>query len=43
VRWDEFHTTAKEATEPSSGAKTKLSGQWAPDRELANYVAQHPD
>jgi predicted TIM-barrel fold metal-dependent hydrolase len=44
VRWEEYHATAKEADRTIVfGAKAKLSGQWVPDREVANYVAQHPD
>ncbi len=44
VRWEEYHATAKEADRTVVfGAKAKLTGQWVPDREVANYVAQHPD
>jgi hypothetical protein len=44
VRWEEYHATAKEADRTIVfGAKAKLTGQWVPDREVANYVAQHPD
>lgn len=44
VRWEEYHATAKEADcTVVFGGKAKLCGQWVPDREVANYVAQHPD
>ena len=44
VRWEEYHATAMEADRTIVfGGKARLSGQWVPDREVANYVAQHPD
>ena len=44
VRWEEYHASAKEADRTIVfGAKARLTGQWVPDREVANYVAQHPD
>jgi predicted TIM-barrel fold metal-dependent hydrolase len=44
VRWDEYHASALDAARSIVfGGKAKLSGQWVPDRDVANYVAAHPD
>jgi len=44
VRWDEYRASAQECDKTIVfGAKAKLSGQWVPDREVADYVAQNPD
>jgi predicted TIM-barrel fold metal-dependent hydrolase len=44
VRWEEYHASAMEADRTIVfGGKARLSGQWVPDREVAAYVAQHPD
>jgi len=44
VRWEEYHASAKECGKTIVfGAKAKLSGQWVPDRAVADYVAQNPD
>ena len=44
VRWEQYHASAMECDKTVVfGAKARLSGQWVPDREVANYVAQHPD
>ena len=44
VRWEEYAASARGADRSIVfGGKAKRSGQWVPDREVANYVAQHPD
>ena len=44
VRWEEYHASALECEKTIVfGAKARLSGQWVPDREVAAYVAQHPE
>jgi|SRR5215472_14000965 len=44
VRWEEYHASALDAGRSIVfGGKAKLSGQWVPDRDVANYVAAHPD
>jgi predicted TIM-barrel fold metal-dependent hydrolase len=44
VRWEEYHASALDADRSIVfGGKAKLSGQWVPDRDVANYVAAHPD
>ena len=44
VRWEEYHASAQECDKTIVfGAKAKLSGQWVPDREVADYVAKNPD
>jgi hypothetical protein len=44
VRWEEYGATAKSCHRTIVfGGKAKLSGLWVPDREVAAYVAQHPD
>ena len=44
VRWEEYHASAQECGKTIVfGAKAKLSGQWVPDRAVADYVAQNPD
>jgi len=44
VRWEEYRASAEECSKTIVfGAKAKLSGQWVPDRAVADYVAQNPD
>jgi len=44
VRWEEYHTGARECDKTVVfGGKARLSGLWVPDREVAAYVAGHPD
>lgn len=44
VRWEEYKASAEECSKTIVfGAKAKLSGQWVPDRAVADYVAQNPD
>lgn len=44
VRWPEYHASAEDCGKTIVfGAKAKLSGQWVPDKEVAAYVAQHPE
>jgi predicted TIM-barrel fold metal-dependent hydrolase len=44
VRWDEYHAAAQSCTRTVVfGGKAKLSGIWVPDREVAEYAAQHSD
>jgi predicted TIM-barrel fold metal-dependent hydrolase len=44
VRWEEYRASAEECGKTIVfGAKAKLSGQWVPDRAVADYVAQNPD
>lgn len=44
VRWDEYHATGAECEKTIVfGGKARLSGIWVPDREVANYVAEHSE
>ena len=44
VRWEEYHRAATQCDNTIVfGGKAKLSGLWVPDRDVANYVQQHPD
>lgn len=44
VRWEEYAAKAAGCEKTIVfGGKAKLSGLWVPDREVAAYVAQHPD
>ena len=44
VRWAEYEAGAKQCAKTVVfGGKAKLSGIWVPDRDVADYVAQHPD
>jgi predicted TIM-barrel fold metal-dependent hydrolase len=44
VRWDEYHRTAMSAEKTVVfGGKARLAGIWVPDRDVADYAAEHPD
>src|SRR5581483_10297479 len=44
VRWPEYHDAALECDKTIVfGGKARLSGIWVPDRDVAAYVAEHPD
>jgi len=44
VRWEEYRATARECDKTIVfGAKARRSGQWVDDKEVAAYVAQHPE
>ena len=44
VRWEEYRATARECDKTIVfGAKARRSGQWVDDKEVAGYVAQHPE
>jgi len=44
VRWEEYRVTARECDKTIVfGAKARRSGQWVDDKEVAAYVAQHPE
>lgn len=44
VRWEEYSRSATECARTIVfGGKAKLSGLWVPDRDVAAYVAGHPD
>lgn len=44
VRWEEYAATAQECGRTVVfGSKARLSGIWVPDKEVADYVAKHPD
>jgi predicted TIM-barrel fold metal-dependent hydrolase len=44
VRWSEYHASAQTCDKTIVfGGKAKRSGLWVPDREVADYVAQHSD
>lgn len=44
VRWAEYHATAGDCDKTVVfGGKAKLAGIWVPDREVAFYIAQHPE
>jgi predicted TIM-barrel fold metal-dependent hydrolase len=44
VRWEEYAATAPECARTIVfGSKARLSGIWVPDKEVAAYVAKHPD
>lgn len=44
VRWEEYSRSATKCSRTVVfGGKAKLSGLWVPDREVAAYVAQHPN
>ena len=44
VRWEEYRVTARECDKTIVfGAKARRSGQWVDDKEVAGYVAQHPE
>lgn len=44
VRWDEYAASASQCRKTVVfGGKARLSGLWVPDREVAAYVAEHPD
>jgi predicted TIM-barrel fold metal-dependent hydrolase len=43
VRWEDYRATAGECRKTVVfGGKAKLSGMWVPDRDVAAYVARHP-
>jgi uncharacterized protein len=44
VHWEQYHASALECDRTIVfGGKAKLSGIWVPDREIAGYVAAHPN
>lgn len=44
VHWEEYAASATNCRwTVVFGGKAKLSGVWVPDREVADYVGQHPD
>jgi predicted TIM-barrel fold metal-dependent hydrolase len=44
VRYEDYFATGRSCDKTIVfGGKAKLAGVWAPDREVAAYVAQHPD
>lgn len=44
VRWDDYVAHGRSCDKTIVfGGKAKLSGLWVPDREVAEYVARHPD
>lgn len=44
VRWSEYHAAAKTCQKTVVfGGKAKRSGLWVPDKEVAAYVAAHPE
>src|SRR5581483_6538088 len=44
VRFEEYRASARECDKTVVfGAKARRSGQWVPDKHVAEYVAQHPD
>lgn len=44
VRWEDYSAAAEGCDKTVVfGGKAKLSGLWVPDREIAAYVAAHPD
>ena len=44
MRWEEYRATARECDKTIVfGAKARRSGQWVDDKEVAGYVAQHPE
>lgn len=44
VRWNEYRAAARSAGHTIVfGGKARLSGLWVPDREVAEYAAEHPD
>jgi predicted TIM-barrel fold metal-dependent hydrolase len=44
VRWEEYRDTAEGCRKTIVfGGKAKLSGVWVPDKDVAAYVASHPD
>jgi predicted TIM-barrel fold metal-dependent hydrolase len=44
VRWEDYRASAEACDKTIVfGGKAKLSGLWVPDREIAAYVAAHPD
>lgn len=43
VRWEEYRANAEACDKTIVfGGKAKRSGLWVPDREVADYIAQHP-
>lgn len=44
VRWEEYAAHSRNCDKTIVfGGKAKLSGLWVPDREVAQYAAQHPN
>lgn len=44
VRWEDYRVTALNCHKTIVfGGKAKLSGVWVPDRDVAEYVAKHPN
>ena len=44
VRWEDYRATALNCHKTIVfGGKAKLSGVWVPDRDVAEYVAKHPN
>jgi len=44
VKWDDYHSTALSCDRTIVfGGKARLAGMWVPDKDVAEYVAQHPD
>jgi uncharacterized protein len=44
VRWEEYAATADRCDKTVVfGGKAKLSGIWVPDKDVAAYIATHPD
>ncbi len=44
IRWPEYHAAASTCDKTVVfGGKARRAGLWVPDREVAGYVAQHPD
>lgn len=44
VRWNDYHASASTCAKTVAfGGKAKLAGIWVPDKEVAAYVAEHPE
>jgi len=44
VKWNDYHSTALSCDRTIVfGGKARLAGMWVPDRDVAEYVAQHSD
>lgn len=44
VRWEEYHASAGACDKTIVfGGKARRCGQWVPDRDVAAYVAEHPE
>jgi uncharacterized protein len=44
VRWEDYQASAPAGCKTIVfGGKARLAGMWTPDREVANYVAAHPE